>query len=590
MNKDYFKILKVSLLCLFFLSFSELFSQDLLQNKIQFSYSEGINPKQLLDSISNDYGFYFSYESKLLELDSPVKISKYSGTLENFLYENFGKEYTFKEIPKYIIIRYAPFSLDLDAEMNSKSRNVTIKGQITNLTTHQPVSNASIYDKNKLASTLTDEKGYFKLKYKETGTSIWLTLSKENYRDTTFLLLPTVNIVAEKERNRLRFIPDDGSAETLEDSYFGRIFIGFGQRIQRINLGGYFAETPFQMSLIPGLSSRGLMSSQSINKFSFNVLGGYTAGVEGLEVAGIFNINQKDVKSVQVAGIFNVVGGTAKGLQVAGIYNSVFKSQKGLQVGGIYNHVHGSASGMQVAGILNQVDSSAQFQIAGIKNSSLSSSGLQVAGITNQAKLRSDGTQIAGIWNQTKGSARVQISGIYNKAKQVSGFQIGLINRAESSDYSFGLLNFIDDGEKNIGLSFDESTFSRITFRSGGRKFYGVLGLAFQVRPSDTPIGIETGLGIHLVSEPKFRLDLEYSQTYFSDFSGLSNQIQSLRLLPEFLLSKRVTVIAGPSLNFAELDKGQEDFTKGIELFEKVNYGRSMRSYLGMTGGIQFIL
>jgi hypothetical protein len=36
-----------------------------------------------------------------------------------------------------------------------------------------------------------------------------------------------------------------------------------------------------------------------------NVIGGYTAGVDGLEMGGVFNINQKDVRYFQMAGVFN---------------------------------------------------------------------------------------------------------------------------------------------------------------------------------------------------------------------------------------------------------------------------------------------
>src|SRR5690606_20448831 len=165
-----------------------------------------------------------------------------------------------------------------------------------------------------------------------------------------------------------RYFPDEGSAEAVENSFLGRMFIGFRQRFQRINLGGFFAENPVQMSFTPGLSSQGMFSSQMINHFSLNVLGGYTAGVEGFEAAGLFNINQRTVRGFQSAGIFNLAGGDVAGFQAAGILNTVYKNMEGIQVAGIHNQVSGGSGGLQIAGLYNRTDSTAQHQIAGVYN------------------------------------------------------------------------------------------------------------------------------------------------------------------------------------------------------------------------------
>src|SRR5690606_33250289 len=176
---------------------------------------EELSLRQMLDTISAKNEFYFSYESTLLELDVPIVKGEFSGTIGNFLLKELGSEYEYKELPGYIIIRYAPEKLDLDADMDTRFKTVTIKGYIKNVRTDEGVARASIYDKNTLTSTLTDKKGYFKLKYKKLDSSIWLTLSKENYRDTTFLLMPTVDIVAEKESRSFRYLPGDSTTRAL---------------------------------------------------------------------------------------------------------------------------------------------------------------------------------------------------------------------------------------------------------------------------------------------------------------------------------------------------------------------------------------
>ncbi len=564
------------------------FSQMMLEKKIQIQRDDELNLRQMLDTLSAQNAFYFSYESTLLELDKTLDTERFSGTIGDFLLKELGSEYEYKELPGYIIIRYAPEKLDLDADMDTRFKTITVKGYIKNVRTNEVVSQASIYDKNSLASTLTDDKGYFKLKYKKLDSSIWLKLSKENYRDTTFLLLPTVDIVVEKEDRRFRYLPEDSTTRALEDSFLGRAFIGFRQRLQGINVGNFFAESPFQMSLIPGLSSKGMFSSQTISKFSLNLIGGYTAGIEGMELAGIFNINKRDVKSVQAAGIFNLVGGGSKGVQVGGIYNSVYRNIDGLQVGGIYNHVRENAEGLQIGGIVNQVNNDADVQIAGIVNHAKNSNHFQLAGITNHAT-KSAGFQLAGISNIVGDSVNHQVSAIVNRAKKVKGFQLSLINIAEENDNPLGLLNFIKNGEKNLGLSFDESGFTHFAFRSGGRKMYGILGVAYNLRDVDTPIGIEAGFGIHLIPDSKFSLDTEFLSLSASDFQEISNHLQSFRLFPGYRFGNHFRIFAGPSLNFAFLDPGQEDFTNGWNILDKTTSTRIYRSYGGISGGIQVI-
>ncbi|MEB2780097.1 hypothetical protein U3A58_06810 [Algoriphagus sp. C2-6-M1] len=564
------------------------FSQMMLEKKIRIESHDELSLRQMLDTLSDQNDFYFSYESTLVQLDKPMGTDQFSGTIGEFLLKELGNTYEYKELPGYIIIRYAPEKLDLDAEMQTRFKTVTVKGYIKNVRTNEVVSQASIYDKNSLASTLTDEKGYFKLKSKKLDSSIWLTLSKENYRDTTFSLLPTVSIVADKENRRFRYIPGDSTTREMEDSFLGRMFISFRQRLQGMNVGSFFAESPFQMSLTPGLSSKGMFNSQTISNFSLNLIGGYTAGIEGLEVAGIFNINKRDVKSVQVAGIFNMVGGSSKGLQAGGIYNSVYKNVDGLQVGGIYNYVKGNVKGLQIGGIANHVENNADVQIAGIVNLARTSNHFQLGGISNIA-VESAGFQLAGISNIAGDSVNHQFTSIINRAKKVNGFQFALINIAEENDYPLGLLNFVRDGEISLSYGLDESSFSHLTIRSGSRKMYGILGIAYNFREIDTPIGLEAGLGLHLLPNSKLSLDTEFVSLTASDFQTISNHIQSFRLVPGYLIGNRLRIFAGPSLNFAFLDPGQGDFTGGWNILDKTTSHGIYRSFGGVTGGIQLI-
>jgi len=563
-------------------------AQDILGSTITYNRTSQEKVGNALLEISEEHGFYFSYQNSVVQVEKPVPVTEYMGTLEGFLETLLGDEYEFKELNNYVIIRYAPGILDLDAQVEKNSRQLTVKGFVKDRQTGEAIAYASVYDRSYLNSTLTDDKGYFEFRTKS-EESAWLTLSKDRYRDTTFMILPAVEIEASRKKNLFRYFQEDGSADEVEQSFFGRMFIGFQQRFQRINLGGFFAESPFQMSLTPGLSSQGMFNSQMVNKFSLNLLGGYTAGVDGFEAAGVFNINQKDVRYFQMAGAVNVVGGSVSGFQAAGISNKVFKKFKGLQVAGIVNHNKQEVQGLQVAGIMNRVESEAGHQIAGMINYSHVIKGLQIAGIGNWATHEAKGAQVAGIFNKASGTTQQQVSGLVNKAGTVKGIQLaGLVNIAESSDYPVALLNFIENGKKSLALQSDESAMMHIIFRSGGRVLYGVLGAGYKAWGAPV-YSLETGLGIYLVEHSKYTMDMELVAQVMSNFKDKNYNTTSLRILNGIQIHSPLRVFVAPTLNFTTLEKDNGFKFRRLELASRMSDQRIWRLDLGVTAGLQYV-
>src|SRR5690606_2062206 len=95
-------------------------------------------------------------------------------------------------------------------------------------------------------------------------------------QELTIQILPTdytLDTVVVKHRTR------------IEDTRFGKMFLSSKQKLQSLNVGRFFVEKPFQVSLVPGLGTHGVMSSQVVNKTSLNIFGGYNAGTRGAEVA-----------------------------------------------------------------------------------------------------------------------------------------------------------------------------------------------------------------------------------------------------------------------------------------------------------------
>lgn len=497
---------------------SRVNAQANLAKTVSISNTGKMQLGTLLAKIAGNLQFNFAYNNRDVPADSSIVVTAYNGRLESFLSQLLGANYEFREVPGYIIIRYARGRLSLEMEKSIDQDNfLLVDGRVNDAHTGEAISNASIYAKYQLASTLTDEQGNFQLKIKKNDGALMLTASKENYRDTSLYLLKDVPVVVTVAERRYKYDPKLNSKTRAKHSGFSRLFITSRQNIQNLNLGGLFQYSPYQVSLTPGLSSRGLYNSQIINRFSLNVIGGYTAGIQGVELAGAFNIDRSDVSFLQAACAFNLVGGNMKGVQLAGLYNRVLNNASGVQLSGLINFSSNFSSGIQMAGLVNVSDSCAD----------------------------------------------VQASILVNKAKKVKGLQFGLINVADSSDYVIGVVNLIKNGEKSIALSSDETPFIHLDFRSGGKILYGLAGVGYNLNNPPFRYTLDLGIGAHFIQSKHFGLDVEYVNEAFYGGSKTNYTTNAIKLLPHYKFDRHFQLFAGPGLSFVSTAADNHAYTPG---------------------------
>ncbi|WP_245949320.1 carboxypeptidase-like regulatory domain-containing protein [Echinicola strongylocentroti] len=536
-----------------------ILAQGNLDKPVALDNKQNLTIGQALQEAGKNQDFFFSYNSDIVPEDSMVNVAGYDGNIRNLLVKMLGDRYEFIETPGYIVIRYAPNRLYLEEGDDEQiGNNWIVKGRIKDLNSNELIAYASVYEQTMLTSSMTDKNGYFELKLKDPNESVLLTVSKEDYRDTTFMLLPPFDIEASRKKAKLHYYPN-GDEQNLQSTFFGRMMIGFRQQMQGLNIGNFFAEMPAQVSLVPRLSTHGMMNSQTINHASFNIIGGYTAGTNGVELGGIFNINRKDANYLQVAGVFNLVGGNVSGVQLAGLSNRALGKASGFQAAGLYNHT-GPFTG---------------FQLAGLYNEAASSTGLQMA----------------GLMNISEGNTDNQISGLINIGKNVTGFQLtSLLNIADSSAYPIGLINIIKTGEKSFTLGYDELKYSMFTVRTGGTYSYGIVGLAHATEDRTYNWAIDAGLGLHLVNTKWFDLDGELvSRTSFGP-PETTLSLASMKLLPAFSPHKNIKLFCGPSLNFLMRQNPEENHIPGWVIEDNSNATAVQAWYMGLSVGLQFVI
>lgn len=559
-------------------------AQSLLQKQVSLQVSK--QPlKNVLNSVAKQGGFYFSYNSKLVKEDSMISITANGKTVKQVLDQLFNGTLEYRETEKHIILQKA-------------SGFWYVSGYIMDGTTGERLSNASVYDKNQLVASLTNDQGYFRLKLKERTST--LSVSKAWYTDTSIVVKPgqdqevTLNIQPKVlQLDSVTITPNSG----VERNWLGNLFLSSRQRMQSMNLSKFFVDKPYQASLTPGLGTHGRMSAQVVNKFSFNVFGGYTAGVNGFEIGGLFNIVKKDMHYAQIAGVFNVVGGNVDGLQIAGLHNNVMGSMEGVQLSGISSMTAKRVYGIQVSGVYSHT--SAQLdgtQISGVGSFVRDTmDGVQVAGVGNYARA-TDGVQVAGVANVTSGEVNgVQVAGVFNFAKRLDGVQVGIINVADtSSGYSIGLINFIWKGYHKICISTNEVTDLNVSFKTGNKNLYSILLAGMNTRPNETVYTAGYGVGSDWKIWKGLHLNPEFDGQvlYNGDITKL-NTWNRLHLHLNYHIGKYFSVFAGPTYNvyYAATTQKYEGYKHTVpsEKYNPFNATDGLATWIGWSLGVNVL-
>lgn len=297
-------------------------------------------------------------------------------------------------------------------------------------------------------------------------------------------------------------------------------------------------KSDFQLSLIAPLSTNGVRSYQYSNKTSFNMLVGLSKNESALTVGGLANIILNNAEGFQFAGLTNYIGGKGKGMSFAGVANI----NKG-------NY-----------------------------------SGFQFAGAVNIAK------DVSGF----------QFGGLMNKAKSVEGVQLaGFINIAEDSDYPIGFINLIKNGEKGIAITYNELGSTMITFRSGGKMTYGIIGVGYNHKTSGRAYATEAGLGMHINCLSWLRINNELkaicfgysSNSFIIDDDYLSNTVFSVNysILPAFRVSSHVELFGGVSLNYVNAANANRELLPNHSIWKRLGSSRFQQIHFGYQVGMQYI-
>lgn len=340
------------------------------------------------------------------------------------------------------------------------------------------------------------------------------------------------------------------------------------------------------IGLIYPVSSNGSLAKEYTNHCSFHAIAGVSGNEEGGTFAGFANLICNNAKGGQFAGFSNHIGGSARGAQIAGFMNYIRHQATGVQAAGFANYT-GNAHGAQLAGFANISVDSAEVQLSGFISTTKYTK-VQVSGFISAAK-EVKGIQLAGFVNVAKHVDGSQVAGFINAAKTVKGVQVGVINVADSSEYPIGLVNIVKNGEMSIGVSMDETVTGLLTFRSGGKHLYGILGIGLNMKHAAVLHALEGGLGLHVPLTKHLRVNMEGTVLALTDFEVGRYLRSSYRLLPAISVGQ-IELFAGPSVNCVTLSHTKGQNLVNSYAYERKRYQNFTGVYFGGMAGVQFRL
>lgn len=550
-----------------------LSAQALLQKKVTLE-AENVALAEVLRSIGNQGGFSFSYNSNAVAGKRPVTIHAKDISVEKALDELLKGTCNYKEVGNHIVLTA------------SGDKYYQVSGYVLDAASGQGLADASVYESQQLVGTITNNEGYFRLRLRHQYPTADITISKYLYQDTTVFLasaddreyrLP-VRAATMHELDEVTFTGNERNG--FNDNFLTRLFVNGNLKEQTRNIGRAIAERPVQTSFVPGLGTHGKIGAQVVNKFSLNVLGGYTAGVNGVEIAGLFNIDQGAVRYTQIAGLFNVVGGVMEGVQIAGISNMVKDTVTGLQIAGLNNYSGDRVEGMQLSGVANVAADSVE--------------GMQLTGVINTAK-HVGGMQLSGVANiSAKEVKGVQLSGVFNYTHRLKGFQLGLINFADTSEgVSLGLINYARNGYHKFAIYTDEVVPLNVALKTGMPALYSILFGGFNPDQANQVASFGAGLGNQARFSKQWSMTTEATvQHLYLGSWDYSHLLYRVRLNLCYQPNSWISFYGGPSINGYQKSQGQpaDNFLENpaSEGFGQFDIGDKHEGWFGWQFGVAF--
>jgi hypothetical protein len=385
-----------------------------------------------------------------------------------------------------------------------------------------------------------------------------------------------------------------------------------------------YRRAPFGVSFVPRVGTSSYYGGDVVQPFSFNIIGGSAAALDGFELGGVFNHESYSVCGAQIAGGANLVNGPMKGFQLAAL-NMVDGQVDGGQVAFI-NTSSGTLHGFQGAflnlalrggdavqvgfanvvtdyligsqiGFGNLATGTVEGGQFGFGNVTLDGvSGVQI-GFTNVAHDSMSGAQV-GFVNVTAGeSTGFQLGFVNVTSRQSRGLMLGAVNISQNADAAVGLLNIYTKGRTQLDAWITDAGLVMVGVEHGGKLFHNILGIGGSTRSSQGVFAFAYGFGARVHQSGSLYIDVD--GVGYGLLSGDETQdspdfgsILQLRVPIGFRLARGVSLFVSPSLNISAARNDPDNALRDPSFYgaRVTTSGSEVASYIwpGLSLGARF--
>ena len=316
---------------------------------------------------------------------------------------------------------------------------------------------------------------------------------------------------------------------------------------------------PVGFDLIPYVGTSSAADVRNASRvFSLNLLGGLGNGLRGFALSSIVNVETGPVCGVQLGGLVNVALGDFSGFQLGGAVNAT-----------------GAFNGAQLSGVLNV---------------SKEVRGVQLAGAVNVARGDFDGVQLAGAVNVAANVDGVQLGTVNVSAGRVRGVQVGLVNVAETSELSIGLVSINTKGRTHIDVWSElEIGLLVSAVKHGGAHWHGFYGLG--TRLTDPNLMGVLGLGGHVRFAEWIYLNLDTIAYVAPSLrtGEIQDTLTQARGVVGFNLVDAFAIYAGPSFNALFQRSSTKDWSPDFGFHSAAEQSVAVALWPGATLGVQVL-
>ena len=158
--------------------------ENILKRKISFK-AENQRLESVLLGIANVGDFSFSYNPKIISGDSTVNLNVTNSTVREVLEVIFHGNIVYKVSGNHLILLK---SKPVKAKENIR---YLVSGYVYNATTGEKLISTTIYEVYTLASTITDEQGFYTINLTKKYDEFGLAYSKREFEDTLIMVKPS---------------------------------------------------------------------------------------------------------------------------------------------------------------------------------------------------------------------------------------------------------------------------------------------------------------------------------------------------------------------------------------------------------------